>query len=94
MLVDLKAWAEDVEDQFKEIQDDLAPLEARKMTIGEREGNGPCGCRNRRLYLTTCEIDPFHAAGTSGAMDLNRPKCPQAIVSGGSCRTLECLHQG
>lgn len=41
MPVDLKAYAKDVEEQIKQIRDDLAPLEAGKMTIGEREGNGP-----------------------------------------------------
>lgn len=41
MPVDLKAYAKDVEEQIKRIRDDLAPLEAGKMTIGEREGNGP-----------------------------------------------------
>lgn len=41
MPVDLKAYAKDVEEQITQIHDDLAPLEAGKMTIGEREGNGP-----------------------------------------------------
>ncbi|MDA9401039.1 MULTISPECIES: hypothetical protein [unclassified Bradyrhizobium] len=41
MPVDLKAFAKGVEEQIKQIRDDLAPLEAGKMTIGEREGNGP-----------------------------------------------------
>lgn len=41
MPVDLMAYAKDVEAQIKQIRDDLAPLEAGKMTIGEREGNGP-----------------------------------------------------
>ncbi|WFU39203.1 hypothetical protein QA640_33260 [Bradyrhizobium sp. CB82] len=41
MPVDLKADAKDVDDQIKQIRDDLAPLEAGKLTIGEREGNGP-----------------------------------------------------
>ncbi|PJG50685.1 hypothetical protein CVM73_35025 [Bradyrhizobium forestalis] len=41
MPIDLKAYAKDVEEQIKQIRDDLAPLEAGKMTIGEREGNRP-----------------------------------------------------
>lgn len=40
MPVDLEAYAKDVEEQVRQIRDDL-PLEAGKMTIGEREGNGP-----------------------------------------------------
>jgi hypothetical protein len=39
--VDLNAYAKDVEEEIKQIRDDLMPLEAGKMTIGEREGNGP-----------------------------------------------------
>lgn len=34
MPIDLKAYAKDVEEQIKRIRDDLAPLEAGKMTIG------------------------------------------------------------
>lgn len=34
------AYAEDVEEQARQIRDDLEPLEAGKMTVGEREGNG------------------------------------------------------
>lgn len=41
MPVDLKAYAKDVGEQIKQIRDNLAPLEAGKMTIGEREGKGP-----------------------------------------------------
>lgn len=41
MPVDLEAYAKDVEEQTRQIRDDLEPLEAGKMTIGEREGNGP-----------------------------------------------------
>jgi hypothetical protein len=41
MPVGLRANAADVEEQIKQIRNDLAPLEAGKMTIGEREGNGP-----------------------------------------------------
>ena len=37
MPVDPKACAKDVEEQIKQIRDDLAPLEAGNMTIGERE---------------------------------------------------------
>lgn len=41
MPLDLTACAKNIEGQIKQIQDDLAPLEAGKMTIGEREGNRP-----------------------------------------------------
>ena len=41
MPVDLRAYAKGVEEQIKQIRNDLAPLEAGKMTVGEREGNGP-----------------------------------------------------
>jgi hypothetical protein len=41
MPIDLKAYAKDVEEQISQIHEDLAPLEAGKMMIGEREGNGP-----------------------------------------------------
>lgn len=39
MPVDLKAYAKDVEEQTKQIRDDLTPLEAGKMTIGERQSH-------------------------------------------------------
>jgi hypothetical protein len=41
MPIDLKAYAKGIEEQLKPIREDLAPLEAGKMTIGEREGNAP-----------------------------------------------------
>jgi hypothetical protein len=41
MLIGLKAYAKDVEEQVKRIHEDPAPFEAGKLTIGEREGNGP-----------------------------------------------------
>ena len=41
MAIDLKAYASEIEDQIKQIQEDLVPLENGTMTIGEREGNGP-----------------------------------------------------
>ena len=41
MSIDLKAYAKDIEEQIKQIHEDLEPLEAGKMTIGEREGNDP-----------------------------------------------------
>jgi hypothetical protein len=41
MPVDLEPYAKDVEEQARQIRDDLEPLEEGKMTIGEREGNGP-----------------------------------------------------
>jgi hypothetical protein len=41
MPIDLKAYTKDVEEQISQIHEDLAPFEAGKMTIGEREGNGP-----------------------------------------------------
>lgn len=37
--VDLKAYAKDVEEQTKQFRDDLTPLEAGKMTIGERQSH-------------------------------------------------------
>ena len=41
MPIDLEAYAKDVEGQASQIHEDLAPFEAGKMTIGERQGNGP-----------------------------------------------------
>jgi hypothetical protein len=41
VAADLKAHASEIEDQIKQIHEDLAPLENGTMTIGEREGNGP-----------------------------------------------------
>ncbi|WP_426411967.1 hypothetical protein [Bradyrhizobium ganzhouense] len=41
MAIDLKAYKRDVEAQIEQIREDLAPLESGKMTVGEREGNGP-----------------------------------------------------
>jgi hypothetical protein len=38
MPIDLKGYANDVEEQINPIHEDLAPLEAGTMTIGEREG--------------------------------------------------------
>jgi hypothetical protein len=41
VAIDLKAYAGEIEDQIKQIHEDLAPLENGTMTIGEREGSGP-----------------------------------------------------
>jgi hypothetical protein len=38
MPIDLKGYANEVEEQINPIHEDLAPPEAGTMTIGEREG--------------------------------------------------------
>ena len=41
MAIDLKAHAGEIEEQIRQIHEDLAPLEKGTMTIGERERTGP-----------------------------------------------------
>lgn len=41
MPLDLKACTGDIEEQTKQIHENLELLETGRMTIGEREGNGP-----------------------------------------------------
>jgi hypothetical protein len=68
MAVDLKAYASEIEDQIKQIHEDLAPLENGTMTIGEREGNGP-------WRDVTQETIKHHKVGRASAPSSERFGC-------------------